>query len=280
MKTVSILVACSIILASCSSNPKQGQAQNQTSMLSDTTTTKTSSDTTIDKEGGIPIFYNMYLSVEMSSLFKSIGASYNEKMLNSPDNVSRYNSSVDKALNLGVYAVDLSYAKYFDEINQAGKYLKSMHQMVTELGIPDDKFMISLKRVENNVANKDSLIRIANELYKATEQHLKESERESAAAFIIAGGWTEALHIATNLASKTDDKELIERIEEQRHSLDNLISLLKKYEKETAVKEFLSKLFDLKTSFDKFASIQHNAEEKLIKEIGLKISSLRKDIVN
>lgn len=280
MKALNLLFAGALFLiTSCATNSsKQNQAASADSALK-----KLASDTVVIKDGSIPIFYNMYLSVEMSTLFHSIGATYNASILNSPDKTSTYNLSTDKALNLGVYAVDLSYAKYFDQFDQAGKYLKAMHKLSTDLGIPDDKFMLSLKRIENNLANKDSLVKIANEIYTATETYLKENERESAAAFIVAGGWTEALYIATNLVSKQQkDLEFIERIADQKQSLDNLITLLGKYEKQIAVKEFLSKLFDLKTSFSKFDIKKKNLEEtyKTLDEISFKIKSLRKNIVS
>ena len=273
------LIVASIIFVSCGTNSsKQNQAAN-----SDSLSKKIASDTSRIKDGAIPIFYNMYLSVEMSSLFQSIGATYNPKILNSPDKTNTYNVSTDKALNIGVYAVDLSYAKYFDQFDQAGKYLKAMHKLSTDLGIPDDKFMVSLKRIENNLANKDSLVKIANELYSATETYLKNNERESAAAFIVAGGWTEAIYIATSMVGKhKNDKELIERISDQKQSLENLITLLKKYENQLPVKEFLSKLFDLRSSFAKLEVNKKNLDEtyKILDEIGFKVTSLRKNIIS
>jgi len=280
MKTIVILLIAAIyILTACNTNT----SKQRLNAANDSMNKAIISDTTFIVEGAIPIFYNMYLSIEMTSLFKTIGATYNPKILNSPDKTSIYNTSTDKALNLGVYAVDLSYAKYFSQFDAASKYLNAMHKLSTDLGIPDDKFMLSKTRIENNITNKDSLVKIANEIYSISESYLKENERESAAAFIVAGGWTEAMYIATTLVSNQEkDLELIERIAEQRQSLDNLIALLKKYEKEIAIKEFLSKLFDLRTSFAKFEVNKNNLEAtfKELKEISFKISSLRKDIVS
>jgi hypothetical protein len=276
---VTILFVGTIAFTACKTNSSK---QSQTA-ANDSLNKTLLEDTTSVIDGAIPIFYNMYLSVEMSSLFKTIGAIYNPKILNSPDHVSNYNISTDKALNLGVYAVDLSYAKYFDQFDPAGKYLNAMHKLSTDLGIPDDKFMLSKKRIENNITNKDSLVRIANELYSVTEQYLRENERESAAAFIVAGGWTEAMYIATNLVTRNEkDIELIERIAEQKQSLENLIVLLKKYEKEIAVKEFLSKLFDLKTTFAKLEVDKNNLDTTYneLNEIKIRIASLRKDIIS
>ena len=48
---------------------------------------------------GLPIFYNMYLSVEMSSLFESIGAVFNSDLLNPTLKIPEYITSSKKALN-------------------------------------------------------------------------------------------------------------------------------------------------------------------------------------
>ncbi len=79
---------------------------------------------------GLPIFYNMYLSVEMSSLFQSSGAVFKQELLNSPDKMSNYVTSSKKALNLGVYAVDLSYAKVSEQLETAGRYFNAQLKMV------------------------------------------------------------------------------------------------------------------------------------------------------
>ena len=113
---VFLIVITGIIATSCNS----GKQKNANNAKTDTLISKISAkDTSSVKDGQIQIFYNMYLSVEMSSLFKSIGAVYNYNLLNSSEKVEKYNSSTDKAMNLGVYAVDLSYCKYFEQFEQA-----------------------------------------------------------------------------------------------------------------------------------------------------------------
>ncbi len=278
--TKTIVILSLLVFEACNS----GSTKNPASLSTDTlSNASTEISEVIGKDGGIPIFYNMYLSVEMSSLFQSISATYNEKMLNAPERVVSYNTSTTKALNLGVYAVDLSYAKYFDQFQSAGKYLKNMHKLAVDLGIPDDKFILSVKRIEINLTNKDSMVKIANELYTTTEDYLKKSDRGSAAALIIAGGWIEALYIATNMVNlKAKDIVLIERIADQKNSLDNLIALLKNYENEKIIKEYLTKLFELKASFAKFNVNEKNMDDtyKQLNDISIKIHWLRKEVVS
>lgn len=240
-------------------------------------------DSTVIEDGSIRIFYNMYLSVEMNTLFKSIDAKFNKNLLNPYEKASEYEISGEKAVNLGVYAVDLSYSRAFDQIDFAGNYLKAMHKLATDLGIPSDKFSLSVKRIEQNVSNKDSLVKIANELYTAAETYLKDSDRASAAALVVLGGWTEAIYIATNMVDKKkNDIELLERIADQKTSLKNLIELLDKYKTDKNVAPYLEQLNKLSKVYDAFTVDEKNLETtyKQLSEVSSIIQSLRKNIVD
>ncbi len=201
---------------------------------------------------GLPIFYNMYLSVEMSSLFQAIGAVYEPELLNSTDNISDYATSSKKAINLGVYAVDLSYARILEQVEVAGRYFTAMQKLSEQLGIPGEFFYNSAERFERNISDKDSLIIIANEVYTKTDNYLRENERYSAAALIILGGWTEALYLACNIAGDSGDIDVLERLAEQKYSLDNLIEMLKVHQEDEIVAEYLNRLLKLKPVFDRF----------------------------
>lgn len=243
---------------------------------------------------GLPIFYNMYLSVEMSSLFQTSGASYKPELLNSADKVTDYVTSSKKALNLGVFAVDLSYAKVFEQYETAARYFNAMQRMAEELGIPSTYFENTAKRFDRNINNKDSLISIANEVYMATDNYLRENERYSAAAQIILGGWVEALQIALDVANTTKSIDIIERFADQKVSLENVISMLEDYSDDVAIKQNLQRLKQLKPMFDALViepdsnfdpaspSGQKAIEMYLIKvnEVGRKIKEIRKEIVS
>jgi hypothetical protein len=243
---------------------------------------------------GLPIFYNMYLSVEMSTLFQTSGAVYKQELLNSADKITDYVTSSKKALNLGVYAVDLSYAKVFEQYETAAKYFNAMQRLAEELGIPATYFENTARRFDRNINNKDSLISIANEVYMATDKYLRENERYSAAGQIILGGWVEAIQIAVDVANSTRDINIIERLADQRVSLGNVINMLNDYADDVAIKQNLQKLKEIKPLFDSFivkpdakfdpasAAGKKTIQEYLLKvnEIGGKIKTIRKEIVS
>ncbi|MBN1952841.1 MAG: hypothetical protein JW801_16680 [Bacteroidales bacterium] len=204
----------------------------------------------LDVDGlGQPIFYNMYLEVELSSLFDAAGAIFNQELLNSVSKVPDYLTSSQQAANLGVYAVDLSYARVFKQVQVASKYFHGMRKLAEALEIPLDYFENTIKRFEDNNENIDSLIALANEVYVTTDEYLKENRRNTTAAIIIMGGWIEAMHIALDVARESRDADIIERLVYQKASLSNLIKMLEVYKSHNAVAGYLPKLEEIKKVF-------------------------------
>jgi hypothetical protein len=205
----------------------------------------------LDSTGeGLPIFYNMYLSVELSSMFESAGAVFTTELLNGVDKSPEYITSSQQAVNIGVFAVDLSYARVFDQLEIAGKYFNAMKQLSQELGIPADYFENTVTRFERNFTDKDSLIALANEVYLTTDNYLKENERYTTASMIILGGWLEAIYIAINVAVESRDVNIIERLIDQKYSLNNLIIMLYEHRQNEVVAGFLRRLDTIRKDFN------------------------------
>jgi archaellum component FlaC len=282
-----------MLLIACKSGDKSGtdQIDLEGISLEEDTRILDSKDTVGQ---GLPIFYNMYLSVEMSTLFESIGAVFDADLLNSTSKISEYITSSKKALNLGVYAVDLSYSRIFEQIEYTGRYFNAMQKLSEELGIPSDYFQNTAKKFDRNINDKDSLIIIANEVYDATDNYLKENERYSAAAEIILGGWTEALHIAVDVANESKQIEIFERVAEQKYSLENLIDMLENYKDDEIILDYLNRLKQLRQPFNKLyeavnADFDPSSSEgkkhietisAQITRLGKNIDELRKEIIS
>lgn len=286
------LFAIALILFSCRSNVNTKQVIEFDSI---NLTSKDIPLNPLDTAGeGLPIFYNMYLSVELSSLFESAGAVFTPETMNSVNKTSEYITSSQQATNLGVYAVDLSYARVFDQIEIAGKYFNAMNQLSEELGIPADYFENTVTRFERNFTDKDSLIYLANEVYLTTEEYLKENERYTTAALIILGGWVEAINIAIDVAIESNDVNIIERLVEQKYSLNNLMIMLSEHKDDEVVAKFILRLEDIKRDFNSInvvfdVDFDENSEEgkELVKKsveqvenLKASVSAFRKEIVN
>ncbi|MBE9468498.1 MAG: hypothetical protein IMY72_09315 [Bacteroidetes bacterium] len=213
-----------LVLFACNSSNKNEETSNTENeeLLVDDISDVDTNNYKIEK-----IFYNVPSPIEMSHLTKSAGVKYNSALLNPTSNAENYSTTINLALNLGIYGADLSYCRLYDQVQQSIDYLSVIRTIIEELKIPQETASRSINKLENNVNNRDTLLQIISDTYGNTDLYLKENDRESTAALIIFGGWIEALYISTSmLDSNNPNHEIMSRIAEQKYSLDNLIKLL------------------------------------------------------
>lgn len=188
---------------------------------------------------------------QVMNLIKTNNIDFIENTLNTPDAYSRYNTSFKQALNLGVYGTDMGYLNLYEKTQESIKFLNSIKKLSEQLGIDqqfDNKFF---NRIENNINTQDSLIRIFASAYSDADFYLKTNERDDIGALIITGGWIESLYILCKIAIQTNNREIINRIGEQKHPLDNLIDLLTPYYYRSELySSLIDELIDIAYEFD------------------------------
>ncbi|MCK4662381.1 MAG: hypothetical protein KAT68_05920 [Bacteroidales bacterium] len=199
------------------------------------------------------IFYSMSSPIEMAGIFHNAGAIYEPEILNPTINAENYSTSYKAALNLGIYGVDLSYTRMFDQLQESINYLAAIKQLADVLGVPEEYVSFTAENIEKSIKDKDSLMLIATNAYSSTDIYLKSGERENSAALIILGGWIEALYVALNIFDeKTPDRIIMERIAEQKYSLNSLIALLSNFSNDLQISEYILMLKKLKKVYDTF----------------------------
>lgn len=224
---ISLILFTILFLYNCSNCQKQ-KADNIDEFLPE-------EDIFTDIDKAKKIFYSLPSPLETAQIIKSAGATYNEELLNPLSNVSKYNTNKSMALNLGIYTTDLSFASLFDQTQTALKYMEVARKLAEGLGIADAIDDSTMKRLEENLNNKDVVMDIISETFLNSSSYLKENDRSDIAAIVLTGGWVEGLYLATQLVKeeKIKDNPLVDRIGEQKLSLKILEKLLEenRYEK-------------------------------------------------
>lgn len=199
------------------------------------------------------IFYSLPSPLETAMLIKNAGAEYNEELMNPTSNTSRYITSKSKALNLGIYSTDLSYASLFDQSQATLDYIGAAKEMADGLNILDAIDEETVNQLEEQINNRDAIIDIISETLMNSNSFLKENNLEGTASVVLVGGWVEGLYIATNLVNENqlDGSKLVERIVDQKLSLDIMISLLESSPEDQDAQAVLEDVRALKTIFDK-----------------------------
>ena len=189
----------------------------------------------------------------ISDLIKEISSSFNSDLLNPAENKLNYSTTEKKALNLGIYTADLGYSNIYEQISHTSKYIKLVRSLSSELQIMNAYTEEILDELEENKQNKDSLNQIFAEAYREAYVYLSENERGEVSVLIMTGAWIEGLYLMTQISKVQKNKLLLNRIGEQKYSLDNILKLLSQYntEKTESLNEIINNLSDLRNSFEK-----------------------------
>lgn len=205
------------------------------------------------------IFYSLPSPLETALIIKSAGAEYDQELLNSLENIEKYSSNKAKALNLGIYTTDLSFASLFEQTQTAIDYMGAARAMAEGLDIRDAIDNETIKKLEANLDNRDIVMDIISETFLNSSSYLKEYERQDEAAIVLIGGWVEGLYIASELVGdkSIEDNKLVNRILEQKLSFNIVLRLLEDNktnpsgEVNSDVVEMIEALTDLNAAFEK-----------------------------
>ncbi|MBI4930450.1 MAG: hypothetical protein HY841_06790 [Bacteroidetes bacterium] len=197
-----------------------------------------------------------YISIpspdEMFSFMKDVGGEgKSTTYLNNPDNYKNYVETKSKALNFGIYATDFLYCSTFDYGTEALKYFVNVKKLGDDLGISNVISQSTADRIKSNIGKNDSLTDISNTLYFSAIAELEKSDKASVLALVIVGGWIESMNLVTNMVKKYKaDNPAIDRIAEQKYTLDNLLGYLDKYKEDANVVSVTGQLNELKGVYD------------------------------
>ncbi len=248
------------------------------------------------------IFYSIPSPRVTIDIIEEAGAVFDVQLTNDPQNLDKYTSKAERALNMGVYGADVNYCSAFNKTADVMMLLACTRSLGEELGLESIFDQTVIDRLNDNRENADSVQSIITNTFWEIESKLEEDDRAELAALIVIGGWIEGLNIACGQAKiNIDNQKMIDRIAEQAIALDNVIELAKFYKiRGLVINDLLESLEDLKASFDKIEvvesagtnsnssdsiptigmKIERRMSVELLEEITVKVHNIREDIVN
>jgi len=240
------LLLIAFIVSSCQNNA--GNIDINTDDDSATTTM----DNSVYNQKVKKMFHSIPAPMEMIHLIQSSGIEFNQNLLNNPKNESKYLSTSQVALNMGVYGSDLSYCRVLEQVQESVNYLITIQKISKKLHIPEDEGNNMLSSVEEHLDNRDSVIQIITKSYSNTDTYLKENGQANVAALVLIGGWIEGMHIAFEAQQNAADTNMIRRrLAEQKLSFNNLMDLINDFKDDSTIIHFHSQFEALKKEYDK-----------------------------
>lgn len=198
------------------------------------------------------VLFSLPSPMETAKILKKSGAIYDPKYLSSPENLDKHETSKDKAIAMGVFITDLSYANVFVQQQACMDYFAAISEISNDLSLNDVFTQDLIERVDKHISKEDSVLKYLTEAYWKANMKLKADDRESMAGLIAAGSWIEGLYIATHLVDpNSPDDPVVERLAEQASTLKQLIKFLSSFKDDKNLMDVIKDLETLEQEFDK-----------------------------
>jgi hypothetical protein len=211
------------------------------------------------------VLYPLPAPFEMTQMLNDIGATYSSGILNAPDKVEKYMTEQSKAVNLGVYVADLTYASTFQQQQDIQNYLNAIKTLADQLGITYDYSKLMSDDYKKKFENKDSLTAIVTNTIYDTYQFLDEKSNPDLAVDMVAGAWVELMYIATNISEASYNfTGLVDIISNQKASYEKVMSLLASRSANADIKDLETSLQVLKPVYDQVEAGLTEADYTLI----------------
>ena len=271
MKNISLILIITVLAFSVSCKQgKKSSSDNSDASVSGINKTQVEKDVR-------EFVYPLPTAFEVTEMLQRINAAFILTITNPVSNVERYLTESSKAINLGIYGTDLSYAATYNQKQEVVNYMNICKTLIDELNISGAITPEIINQVEQNQDNKDFLVNLVTNTFYDAYELLCQSGRGSSSMLVVAGSWVEALYIATHISISTfDNKEMVNLIVDQKQSLEKLISLMESMSDDDAVTGVVKQLSPIR---DIYNSIDGNISKTQLDNITKEILAVRTQMI-
>ncbi len=224
------------------------------------------------------VVYPLPTTFELTSMLNRIGADYILGLSNSSENADKYFTEKARALNLGVYSADLSYASTYQRKQETMLFLKASKSLIDNLEITSAYNETLVEEVEKNLDDKDQLVKVITNSFYDTYEFLNKNAKGNLSLMVVSGSFIEGLYIATHISDNTyANPEIVKVIFDQKAILEKLLEVLAPEAKDANIASLIADLTGLKASYDKI--VDGSMTEDQLNEISASVAKLREGIV-
>ena len=202
-------------------------------------------------------------TLQVASIFKKAGLSYDLKLTNPTNRINEYSTTLSQSLAFGVYSSDLAYSVIHEKYNEASGFLKSLRTLGSKIGL-ETIFNSSglIERFEANVSNQDSIIDILILLQENTDDYIEENGKEDLSVIYYTGAWIEGIYMGANTVLKDQEKRVGVLISEQMTFGEILVKGLTNIEDQNDdIIDLIDDIQDLVDTYYKLESVTALGEE-------------------
>lgn len=221
--------------------------------------------------------YPLPTSAQVTKMLYDLEVGYIIGISNPVENAKKYLTSRDKAINIGVYGADLSYATLYNINQQVINYLDAIQSLANELNMSKIYDATLYDKIKTNFDNRDELVKILTDAFNNTYAYLSDNDQQTLALLVVGGAWVEGMYLTTHVSEAAYQIAGISKVLlDQKKSFDLYLDISKPYLEDAAVKDFIDKLDPIKKVY---SGLSTSLTNKDITDITKAMESVRSQIV-
>jgi len=221
--------------------------------------------------------YPLPTSAEVLKMLADLEVGYTFGITNPVSKAKRYITSTDKAINMGAYGADLSYATLYNMNQEVLNYLGAIRTLANELNMSRIYDETLYDKIKLNFDNRDELVKILTEAFDKTYAYLVDNDQQVHALLVVGGAWVEGMYLTTHVALQSYHYAGISRnLLEQKKSFDLYLEITAPYLSDPVLSEFVTNLNPIK---EVYKDLGTSLTQKNIDDISLAIGGVRAKIV-
>jgi hypothetical protein len=261
-----LLIICFTCLSSCKDRAAEKQRLMAEKQLGDTIKSEIESNV-----------YPLPTSAEVIKMLTELEVGYIIGISNPVGNAKNYFSSTTRAINLGVYGADLSYATLYNMQQEVILYLDAIRTLSNELNMSKIYSEDLYNKIKANFDNRDELVNILTGAFNDTYAFLSENDQQVQALLVVGGAWVEGMYLTTHVSEAAYQVAGISKVLlEQKKSFEMFLEITKPYASDPTISDFVKSLDPVKKVYD---GLSTSLTEQNIKDITKAITDVRAQLV-
>lgn len=221
--------------------------------------------------------YPLPTSAQVIKMLTELEVGYIIGISNPVANTKKYFSSTKRAINLGVFGADLSYATLYNMQQEVIDYLNAIRSLSNELNMSKIYNEALYDSIKKNYDKRDELVKILTGAFNDTYAYLNENDQQSLALLVVGGAWVEGMYLTTHVSEAAYQVAGISRVLlEQKKDFELYLEITKPYDSDPSVSDFVKGLDPVKKVYE---SLGTSLTEQNIKDITKVITDVREQIV-
>jgi uncharacterized membrane-anchored protein YhcB (DUF1043 family) len=259
---ITMLIISSVAYTSCKNRAAQKEQQQEE----------------VDQVGKIEkqIESNVYplpTSAEVIKMLTDLEVGFIIGISNPVENVKKYFSSTTRAINLGVYGADLSYATLYNMQQEVINNMSAIRSLANELNMSKIYNEELYEKIKQNFDNRDQLVSILTSAFNDTYSYLADNDQQPLALLVVGGAWVEGMYLTTHVSEAAYQVAGISKVLlEQKKSFELYMEITQPYINDASVSDFVKQLEPIKKVYE---GIGTSLTEQNIKDITAAITSVR-----